>query len=339
MAQSDDRKKYVTLDDIRVSYKPKDDTIHLTSTDPDVQAGGFHLSLSKGTQTETTLRDLLIEHEVIKNILPKFEFNETTPKLDLTKKGSVLTVSSNKGGVGKTTLSLLVGSLLNDALIELKSPQVNQKDLRVCVVDMDTRDGQIGYLLEKSTPTVVNLLTASELTPEVIKSNLHYDEKLGIWVLLAPKRARTADYLSPELYQDIIQKLRGMFDVVVLDTLVNYISDPLLNEVAFPLSDVILLLTNYSRGKDDRMNRWINEMEQTNPEVLAKTINVANMIMEGMKLTPVSTSFGEVPLVGILPLNGMVHKAYAENNLRSLLEKSDEFSKNLKRIVKNITSI
>lgn len=51
---------YLNLEKVRVSEDPKNNTIHITSKDPDIP-GGFHVSLNSGTQTEKKLRRLLKE--------------------------------------------------------------------------------------------------------------------------------------------------------------------------------------------------------------------------------------------------------------------------------------
>lgn len=64
MAQVSRNKKFVSLDDVRVSYRPKDDSIHLMSGDPEFPQG-FHLPLQKGSFVESQMRDLLVEHGLI----------------------------------------------------------------------------------------------------------------------------------------------------------------------------------------------------------------------------------------------------------------------------------
>ena len=133
MSTVDPTKKYVTLDGVRISYRPKDDTIHLTSTDPDVAAGGFHLTLGRGTQTEETLRDLLTESGVIGGGLSKADLGslpQAQPNIDWSgaprnnplmgemKYGSAQSVAAptgtfvmqstnSKGGTGTTPVSWL----------------------------------------------------------------------------------------------------------------------------------------------------------------------------------------------------------------------------------------
>jgi hypothetical protein len=65
MAQKSKQGKFVNLEDVRVSYKPKDDTIHVTSGDSDIPNGSFYLTLNRGTPTEVALRQLLIKNGLI----------------------------------------------------------------------------------------------------------------------------------------------------------------------------------------------------------------------------------------------------------------------------------
>jgi hypothetical protein len=66
MAIKPERGRYLTLEDVRVSYKHKDDTIHLTSQDPEIPNGEFFITLNRNTSTETALRELLTEHDLIR---------------------------------------------------------------------------------------------------------------------------------------------------------------------------------------------------------------------------------------------------------------------------------
>lgn len=175
------------------------------------------------------------------------------------KRGLVVASTSSKGGSGKTTVALCTASMIYHSSRIAAEQGLRAEPLSVCIVDMDTRDGQIGFLLGQSVPTALNIFLATDKTTDTIAQNLIYDERLGIHALLAPKRARTADYLSPEFYQDIIQKLRTMFDVVVLDTSVNYL-DALLGKVVLPIADAVMFVTNLSVGSVYGMNRWMDEV-------------------------------------------------------------------------------
>ena len=85
MATQSDNKEYLNLDDVRLSYRQKDNTIHLFSTDPDVKHGRFYMMLDRNTPIEETARGLLeskgmigknanpndikYEHDIIKDFL------------------------------------------------------------------------------------------------------------------------------------------------------------------------------------------------------------------------------------------------------------------------------
>lgn len=59
-------KKYVELENVRVSYSSKDDSVHLTANDPDMKdKGGLHIPLYGGSAVEAKLRQLLVDKELI----------------------------------------------------------------------------------------------------------------------------------------------------------------------------------------------------------------------------------------------------------------------------------
>jgi septum formation inhibitor-activating ATPase MinD len=173
MSSTHESKKYINLEDVRVSYSPKDDNIHITSGDPDVQAGGFHLSLNRGTQTETTLRQLLEEAGVIKKIQglasdsPAFVPWETQVKAmndslrhspdrivigevrDVSMEdsippavdaGKVVRVTSSKGGTGKTSTAMLA-AMAKDMLLKNPGSSLLVEDadtgLKTPLIDMN----------------------------------------------------------------------------------------------------------------------------------------------------------------------------------------------------------
>lgn len=175
------------------------------------------------------------------------------------KRGLIVASTSSKGGSGKTTVGICTASTIYHASKIAADRGEREAPLNVCIVDMDIRDGQIGFILNQLSPTALNIFLANNKDENVIQDNLIFDERLGIHALLAPKRARTADFLSPEFYMHIIESLAYMFDVVVLDTSVNY-TDDLLGKVVFPIADAIMFVTNLSVGSVYGMNRWMDEV-------------------------------------------------------------------------------
>lgn len=68
------KKKYLSFDDLRVAYAPKDDVIQLTSGDPELAASGWRLVLQQHTPAERTLRAKLEAAGLLR--LPTTQFPE-----------------------------------------------------------------------------------------------------------------------------------------------------------------------------------------------------------------------------------------------------------------------
>lgn len=65
-------KNYLTFTDLRAAYAPKDDTISITSGDPELAKDGFRLTLQRHTKAERTMRKRLEDAGLIR--LPEGEF-------------------------------------------------------------------------------------------------------------------------------------------------------------------------------------------------------------------------------------------------------------------------
>lgn len=237
------------------------------------------------------------------------------------RNGMVIASTSSKGGSGKSTVALCSASMLYHASRLAFEAGQAPRPLDVVVIDMDTRDGQIGFFLSESTPTVLNIFTSQDFSRNNIRKNLVYNERLGIHALLAPKRARTADYTTPELYNDLIAKLRTMFDIVMLDTSVNYL-DPLISDVVLPVADAVLFVTNMSRGSVFGMTRWIAEVTLPKDQGGSAAINkdkigvVVNQSMGnvGFDQSKLVEAASDVPLLVSIPMDSGAVLAATNNN-------------------------
>lgn len=238
-----------------------------------------------------------------------------------TRNGMIIASTSSKGGSGKSTVALCTASMLYHSSRLATEAGKAERPLDVVIVDMDVRDGQIGFFLSQSAPTILNIFTSQDFSRMNIRQNLVYDERLGIHALLAPKRARTADYVTPELYWDVINKLRTMFDIVILDTSVNYL-DPLISEVVLPIADAVLFVTNMSRGSVFGMTRWITEVTLPIEEGGSAGISkdkigiVVNQSMGnvGFDQKNLELAASEVPLLVSVPMDSAAVLTATNNN-------------------------
>lgn len=254
---------------------------------------------------------------------------------NLGEPGFILSSTSSKGGSGKTTNAVCTAITISlGAKLAVKQGIPGAKELKVCVVDMDVRDGQIGFSINQQSPSILTLYLEEELTLETINKHIIPVDRFGISCLLAPKRGRTADYLTPQFYLDVLHNLRLMFDVIILDTSVNYL-DPLLRQVVYPESDAILLVTNLSKGAVLGMPRWMDEVtsgeDGTTPVEKEKIGVVINQSLGGvgMDLELVRKAAKGAPLLVAIPAdNRAVTKASNEGTLHDLIRKHETIGAN-----------
>lgn len=178
--------------------------------------------------------------------------------IDTDRDGIVVTVTSPKGGSGKSTVALLLATQLAKSSTKAYEQGVTERPLDVCIVDLDTFDGQLGFVLGQMQPTALNIaLSESIFDANLVKNNLIYSDRMGVHALLAPVRGATARYTDPAFYQKTIRMLKSMFDVVILDTSVQHYDD-LIRTVALPEADAILLVTTLDIKSVKGLARWMD---------------------------------------------------------------------------------
>lgn len=213
-----------------------------------------------------------------------------------------ITVTSSKGGSGKSTAALLLAASIARASRE------GGKPLSVCVVDMDTRDGQVASLIGKYMPTALNIRVQPVWDELTIRRHLVFEEALGVHALLAPIRPRTADTVGPEFYRTIIRSLQRMFDVVVMDTSVQYL-DPLIAKVCLPEATEVLFITTLASTAVQGMARALREItapaEESGLGISRDKIGIIvnqSVAGVGMQREQILAAGLGVPVVGVIPL-------------------------------------
>ena len=146
------------------------------------------------------------------------------------KKGKIVSVFSSKGGVGCSTVAVNLAIALQQ-----------QSAIKVAVMDTSLQFGDVGVLLNLyASRTIANLAEhADELDDELIDDIL-IAHNSGIKALLAPPRPEEADTVTPILISDLLERLKTMFDVIIVDTS-SVLDDVVLN--VLDLSDKIIVVT------------------------------------------------------------------------------------------------
>lgn len=254
--------------------------------------------------------------------------SKTDSNVDTSHNGVVVTVTSSKGGSGKSTVASLLAAQISKSSEKATKEGKMERPLKVCLVDLDIFDGQLGFLLGFTKPTSLNIALSKDIFgPELIYNNLVYSSRMGFHALLAPIRGTTAMHTGPDFYGKVINLLRTMFDVIILDTSVQYYDD-LIKRVALPDSDVILLVTTLDIKSISGMSRWITTARTAKAkggaDVNMKKVGIVvnqssdSVSMDEDKLISAAAS---VPLLVAIPLDTIAVQAAGNNNrLENVIE-------------------
>lgn len=184
-------------------------------------------------------------------------------------KGKVIAITSNKGGSGKTTVAVSLASYLAHSSKASYRDGLESQPLKICVVDFDVRDGQVGFVTGPIKPTMFDLFTEG-LSDKALDETIIPHERLGLDILLAPKMVRYAEDLSMPFFEDLLRLLRRRYDYIIVDTSVNYL-DPLLEKVTYPQADFIIFVCDYIIQSLFGMTRWITETTKEKSSVSGVT--------------------------------------------------------------------
>ncbi|MBI1881748.1 MAG: response regulator [Chloroflexi bacterium] len=154
----------------------------------------------------------------------------TAASLASQEKGKIVTVFSAKGGVGCSTIAVNVAIAL----------QQNAAS-KVALVDTSLQFGDVGVLLNLyASRTVADLVSHADEMDNELLNDIFIAHSSGIKALLAPPRPEVADTVTPTLVVDILERLRTMFDIIIVDT--SSVLDDLVLSV-LDISDKIIVVT------------------------------------------------------------------------------------------------
>ncbi len=177
-------------------------------------------------------------------------------------KAKVFTITSVKGGVGKTT------TLLNLAGIYSKM------DKRVLLIDLDLSSGDIASILNLNyTPDIYTLYEdmCNNKFTNLDDYVTPYNE--NIKVLPAPKDPRFGRKIESKVLNVILYKASMKFDIILIDTS-HLLTD--INLFALDYSDEILYILNNDSMNLKNMKTMVsilNDMNKTNYKIILNESN------------------------------------------------------------------
>jgi len=124
-------------------------------------------------------------------------------------RGHVVSVFSPKGGVGRSVVA-----------VNLAVAFAERTRRRVVLIDTDPQFGDVSMMLRLNPAhTLVDAVAAGDrLDPSLLESLFTHDERSGVDVLAAPTDPTVPTKLTPKAISRVIEVLRGMGALVVIDT-------------------------------------------------------------------------------------------------------------------------
>lgn len=225
------------LEQIRMLHN-QDPTLVLMMVAEEVTADLLRKGMRAGVSDviDTPLNEEKIEaaieqfaHDVLRRQAPAAETPPSTP--EQRDKGRIITVTSAKGGSGKTVLATNLALVLN------RIP-----DTKVCLVDADLQFGDVCLVLQLEPRfTMVNAAHELHQLDAELLDSLLTEHPSGLKVLAAPLEPAFADDITTAGLMQMLDVLKESYDYVIVDTAA------MLDELILSLiekSDDILMLVD-----------------------------------------------------------------------------------------------
>ena len=255
--------------------------------------------------------------------------------------GQVIAVTSSKGGSGKSTVAMTLATYMAHCSQNSVREGLEPKPLKIVMLDLNIRDGQIGFLTGTIKPSVLHMRSKG-INDTTLAETVIHNEKLGVDLLLAPRRPRLSDDTPAEFYLELIQFLKRHYDYILLDTSVEYL-DPLLEKVAYPLADLIIFVTDIVVNSVFSMTRWVQEVTKPKhqqgmgitPSKIGIVVNksISNVNMSGEKIA--KSALG-VPIITVIPNNAKLIAHATNNQSMELVLKHQDIRLAIRRLARAI---
>jgi pilus assembly protein CpaE len=173
----------------------------------ELSAGVFQAAMSAGIPAVVAANDVDGMSAAVDRARVTWEAIRGPVDASADRSGSVITVFSPKGGVGKTTVAVNLAVALSAT-----------GAARVCLVDLDLAFGDVAITLQLIPEhTIAEAVDAEEhLDFSFLETLLTQHENCSI--LAAPTHPEGKDRISPGLVRRVLRVLRRHFDYIIVDT-------------------------------------------------------------------------------------------------------------------------
>lgn len=205
-------------------------------------------------------------------------------------KGQILTVTSGKGGVGKTTTTANIGAALA------------AQGKKVALVDADIGLRNLDLVLGLENRIVYDLVDIVEGTCR-IKQAMIRDKRLDNLCLIPAAQTRDKSAVSTEQMIELCEELREMFDYTLIDSPAG-IEQGFKNSIAG--ADEVIVVTNpeVSSVRDaDRIIGLVEAAELPAPRLVLNRIDAAMVARGDMMSLEDVTDILAIPVLGVVPMD------------------------------------
>jgi pilus assembly protein CpaE len=220
------------------------------------------------------------EKDKLSRYAPVVAGNEPAVR-DAGETAAVTAVSSPKGGVGRTTISVNLA---------VAAAQAGKK---VALVDASFQFGDVGVLLNLNprNKSIADLASEFQGGGEVESlDTFMITHSSGVRVLLAPPTPEQAELIGPSAVKKVLQALRADFDLVVVDCPSSFNESTL---AVLDESDLILTLLTLEITSVKNMRLFLEVCEQLGygPDKIRLVLNRADSTL-GIRVADVEHSIG-----------------------------------------------
>jgi septum site-determining protein MinD len=200
----------------------------------------------------------------------------------------VITITSGKGGVGKTTTTANLGTALA------------MRGSRVVVIDADIGLRNLDVVMGLENRIVYDLVDVVEGRAR-LRQALIKDKRLPELCLLPAAQTRDKDAVSPEQMIDLTNQLRGEFDFILIDSPAG-IEGGFRNAIAGADEVVIVTTPEVSAVRDaDRIVGLVEAAEKGPPSLIVNRIKTRLVSRGEMLSVDDVLELLAINLIGVVP--------------------------------------
>jgi septum site-determining protein MinD len=202
--------------------------------------------------------------------------------------GRIVTITSGKGGVGKTTTTANIGA----ALAALGRS--------VVLIDADIGLRNLDIVLGLENRIVYDLVDIVEGTCKLRQAMIR-DKRLNSLYLIPAAQTREKDAVSPQQMKTLCEELRRQFDFTLIDSPAG-IEQGFRNSIAG--ADDVVVVTNpeVSSVRDaDRIVGLVEASELPTPKLILNRLDPALVRRGDMMSVDDVTDILAIPLLGVVP--------------------------------------